>query len=684
MFDIPFLDLPPLSAASGTVRLPGSKSISNRVLLLAGLAQGTTAVHELLDSDDTQVMLDALSQLGCTLRREGAVLHITGLGGRLAVHEAELFLGNAGTAMRPLAAALAVLAATQGGDFKLHGVPRMHERPIGDLVDALRPLGCTIDDLGTPGYPPLRLRGTAGGTLATTLPIRVRGDVSSQFLTALLLALPLVSAEHDVEIEVDGELISKPYIDITLNLLARFGITVQREGWQRFVIPCSAGRSAYRTPGRIHVEGDASSASYFIAMGAIAAHGGAPLRIEGVGSDSIQGDIRFVDAALAMGALVKSGPGWLEVHRGRWPLAGITLDCNHIPDAAMTLAVMALFADTPTRLNGIASWRVKETDRIAAMATELRKLGAQVIEGPAFIEIMPMAPEAWRAASMHTYDDHRMAMCLSLAAFNPLAGALPAVPVRILEPRCVAKTFPDYFETLFGVASAPAEAVPVITIDGPTASGKGTLAAAVADALGYHLLDSGALYRATGLASQWDGVAPEDEAGVARLAGLLDLRFGHGPLDDMHSSRAWLRGREVSDELRTEAAGLLASNISALPAVRTALQGLQLVFRRAPGLVADGRDMGTVIFPGAALKVFLSASPATRAERRHKQLISKGIPANIDDLRADLEARDERDKNRLVSPLKPAEDAQLLDNSDLSIEASVQQVLGWWQQRRPF
>ena len=684
MFDIPFLDLPPLSAASGTVRLPGSKSISNRVLLLAGLAQGTTAVHELLDSDDTQVMLDALSQLGCTLRREGAVLHITGLGGRLAVHKAELFLGNAGTAMRPLAAALAVLAATHGGDFKLHGVPRMHERPIGDLVDALRPLGCTIDDLGTPGYPPLRLRGTAGGTLATTLPIRVRGDVSSQFLTALLLALPLVSAEHDVVIEVDGELISKPYIDITLNLLARFGITVQREGWQRFVIPCSAGRSAYRTPGRIHVEGDASSASYFIAMGAIAAHGGAPLRIEGVGSDSIQGDIRFVDAALAMGALVKSGPGWLEVHRGRWPLAGITLDCNHIPDAAMTLAVMALFADTPTRLNGIASWRVKETDRIAAMATELRKLGAQVIEGPAFIEIMPMAPEAWRAASMHTYDDHRMAMCLSLAAFNPLAGALPAVPVRILEPRCVAKTFPDYFETFFGVASAPAEAVPVITIDGPTASGKGTLAAAVADALGYHLLDSGALYRATGLASRWDGVAPEDEAGVARLAGLLDLRFGHGPLDDVHSSRAWLRGREVSDELRTEAAGLLASNISALPAVRTALQGLQLVFRRAPGLVADGRDMGTVIFPGAALKVFLSASPATRAERRHKQLISKGIPANIDDLRADLEARDERDKNRLVSPLKPAEDAQLLDNSDLSIEASVQQVLGWWQQRRPF
>ncbi len=691
MYDIPFLDLPPLNGASGTVRLPGSKSISNRVLLLAGLAAGTTAVHDLLDSDDTRVMLDALQALGCTLRHEGGtqgrVLHVTGLGGRLAVHEAEIFLGNAGTAMRPLAATLALLAATQGGNFKLHGVPRMHERPIGDLVDALRPLGCRIDDLGTPGYPPLRLRGEAGGRLATARPIRVRGDVSSQFLTALLLALPLVSGEHDVVVEVEGELISKPYVDITLNLLARFGIAVERQAWSRFTIPQG---SAYRSPGAIHVEGDASSASYFVALGAIAAHGGAPLRIEGVGSDSIQGDIRFVDAAQAMGAQVKGGPGWLEVHRGRWPLAGITLDCNHIPDAAMTLAVMALYADSPTRLTGIASWRVKETDRIAAMAAELRKVGATVVEGADFIEVTPPAPGAWRPAAIRTYDDHRMAMCLSLAAFNALAGApgpggagtraSSPCPIRILDPRCVGKTFPDYFEALFGVANADVQDVPVITIDGPTASGKGTLAAAVADALGYHLLDSGALYRATGLAAQWDGVAPDDEAGLARLAGMLDLRFGHGP----QGSRAWLRGQEVSDELRAEAAGLLASRISALPAVRSALQGLQLAFRRAPGLVADGRDMGTVVFPQATLKVYLTASAATRAERRHKQLISKGISSSIVDLRADLEARDARDKNRAVAPLKPAEDALLLDNSALSIEDSVQQVLNWWQQRRPF
>ncbi|MDO9095485.1 MAG: bifunctional 3-phosphoshikimate 1-carboxyvinyltransferase/cytidylate kinase [Rubrivivax sp.] len=675
MYDIPHLDLPPLNGASGTVQLPGSKSISNRVLLLAGLAQGTTAVHDLLDSDDTRVMLDALAALGCTLRRDGQVLHVTGLGGRLRQNEADLFLGNAGTAMRPLAAALAVLATLQGGRFTLRGVPRMHERPIGDLVDALRPLGCTIEDLGQPGYPPLRLVGTAGGQLNTAQPIRVRGDVSSQFLTALLMALPLATEAGDVVIEVVGELISQPYIEITLNLLARFGITVQHQGWQRFTL---AQGSAYRTPGRIRVEGDASSASYFIAMGAIASHGGAPLRIEGVGSDSIQGDIRFVEAATAMGAQVKSGPGWLEVHRGRWPLAGITLDCKHIPDAAMTLAVMALYADSPTRLTGIASWRVKETDRIAAMATELRKLGATVDEGADFIVVQPIqAPQPWQTAALRTYDDHRMAMCLSLAAFNPLAGG--AAAVRILDPGCVAKTFPDYFETLFGVVTADPAQVPVITIDGPTASGKGTLAAAVATALGYELLDSGALYRATGLAAQLAGVNPDDEAAVAPLATRLALRFGRGA----EAGRTWMGEREITDELRLESTGLLASRVSALPAVRQALQGLQLAFRRAPGLVADGRDMGTVLFPDAALKIFLTASAEHRAERRHKQLISKGIPANIADLRADLEARDARDQNRAVSPLKPAQGAKLLDNSDLGIEDSVQQVLDAWQQRGP-
>ena len=679
MYKLPHLDLPPLRGAAGTVQLPGSKSISNRVLLLAGLSDGTTLVRDLLDSDDTRVMLDALRALGCGLARQpDGALVVTGLGGRLQVHRTTLFLGNAGTAMRPLTAALAVLAALQGGQFELSGVPRMHERPIGDLVAALRQLGCGIDELGTPGYPPLRLHGTAGGVLKTAQEIRVRGDVSSQFLTALLLALPLAAADPagaPVVIAVDGELISKPYVDITLNLLARFGINVQRDGYARFTIPAG---SRYQSPGVIHVEADASSASYFIALGAVAAGQTAadpPLTINGLGLDSIQGDIRFVEAARLMGADITGAPGRLTVRRGAWPLRAITLDCNHIPDAAMTLAVMALYADGCTRLDNIASWRVKETDRIAAMAAELRKVGATVVEGDDFIEITP--PAVWTAATIHTYDDHRIAMCLSLAAFNPLVASPGSeVSLRILDPACVAKTFPDYFETLFSVAQTAEADIPVITIDGPTASGKGTLAATVAARLGWHQLDSGLLYRATALAAQRQGVAADDEPGLARVAAGLDLRFD--------GEQVLLAGTDVAAELRQEQVGSMASHISAWPAVRGALEALQLAFRRLPGLVADGRDMGTVIFPGAPLKLFLTASPLMRAERRYKQLILKGIPASLNDLRADLEARDARDKNRVIAPLKPAQDALLLDNSGLGIEQSVGQVLDWWAQRGPF
>ncbi|MEO6852624.1 MAG: 3-phosphoshikimate 1-carboxyvinyltransferase, partial [Rhodoferax sp.] len=462
MFATPFLDLPPLDSASGTVVLPGSKSISNRVLLLAALSGGTTRVHDLLDSDDTKVMLAALDKLGCGIRHTGNTVEIDGLAGQLKTSQADLFMGNAGTAIRPLTAALAVL----GGDFSLHGVPRMHERPIGDLVDALRQLGCRIDYTGQDGYPPLHI---GQPTLTLGAPIRVRGDVSSQFLTALLMALPLVS-QQDVVIDVVGELISKPYIEITLNLLARFGISVQREGWARFTIPAG---SRYQSPGDIHVEADASSASYFIALGAIGTCTGGQIRIEGVGAASIQGDIRFVEAAEQMGAQVVSGPNWLEVRRGNWPLKAIDLDCNHIPDAAMTLAVMALYADGTTTLRNIASWRVKETDRIAAMATELRKLGATVEEGADFIRIQPLPnAQEWRAATIHTYDDHRMAMCFSLAAFNPAS-----LPVRIEDPKCVAKTFPDYFEALLALSQTATAHIPVLCIDGPTASGKGTVAA---------------------------------------------------------------------------------------------------------------------------------------------------------------------------------------------------------------
>ncbi len=665
MYSTAFLDLPPLAGASGTVTLPGSKSISNRVLLLAALSQGTTTVHDLLDSDDTRVMLDALRMLGCGIRQDGNVVQIDGLAGQLGATQAKLFLGNAGTAMRPLTAALAVL----GGDFELGGIARMHERPIGDLVDALRQLGCSIDYLGNAGFPPLHI-GTP--TLVLDAPIQVRGDVSSQFLTALLMALPLV-AQKDIVIEVVGELISRPYIEITLNLLARFGVQVQRDGWQRFTIPAGC---QLQSPGDIHVEADASSASYFIALGAIAtrASGQNSIRVLGVGADSIQGDIRFMDAAEQMGAHIVSGPNWLEVSRGSWPLKAIDLDCNHIPDAAMTLAVMALYADGTTTLRNIASWRVKETDRIAAMATELRKLGATVVEGADFIQVTPPAgPAHWKGASIHTYDDHRVAMCFSLAAFNP-AG----IPVRIEDPKCVAKTFPDYFEALFSLAHTPQASIPVVCVDGPTASGKGTLAVVLAQKLGYHFLDSGSLYRITALAALRAGLGLDTahEAAIAELVKGLHIHFTNG--------RVLLGSDDVSDTIRTEEAGMNASKVSALPRVRNALIDLQHSFRQLPGLVADGRDMGTVIFPDAPLKVFLTASAERRAERRYKQLISKGISTTLPALRADLEARDTRDSSRPVAPLKPAEDARLLDNSDLTVEESVNLVLDWWQGKQPF
>ena len=643
-----FLDLPPVLSAQGVVRLPGSKSISNRVLLLAALAEGETEVRDLLESDDTARMLDALKTLGVGVESLGAnAFRVRGAGGAFPVKEAALFLGNAGTAFRSLTATLALA----GGHYQLTGVPRMHERPIGDLVNALRQIGANIAYPGNEGFPPVEIRPPA---LLPGQAVSVRGDVSSQFLTGLLMALPLTGAETTVE--VVGELISKPYIEITLAIMARFGVQVQREGWQRFTVPAG---SRYRSPGVIYVEGDASSASYFLALGAIGASDGDSLRVEGVGRDSIQGDVRFADALAQMGAQIAMGPNWIEASAPvTGKLQGISLDCNHIPDAAMTLAIAAIFAEGPTTLTNIASWRVKETDRIAAMATELRKLGVTVDEGADYIRVFP--PEKitdLHPAAIATYDDHRIAMCFSLAAFG--------TPLRINEPNCVAKTFPDYFER-FAAVTKP---VPAIAIDGPSASGKGTVAARVAAALGWHYLDSGALYRLTALAARRAGIAWDDEVRVAAIAAGLDVVFSEGSI--------LLAGEEVGEAIRTEEMSSGASQVAALPAVRAALLFRQRVFRCAPGLVGDGRDMASVVFADAATKVFLTASVEVRAERRYKQLIEKGIAANILPLLQDLRERDERDSQRSVAPLQQSTDAKLLDTTSLSIETAVAQVLAW-------
>ena len=432
-----YLDLPAFNSASGMIKLPGSKSISNRVLLLSALASGTTEIRELLDSDDTQVMLESLTRLGVKWMRHAGTdnYRVEGVGGAFPVKQAELFLGNAGTAFRSLTAACAL----SGGDYVLKGVARMHERPIGDLVEGLRQLGARIDYLCNEGFPPLHIH---TGQVSDAPEVTVKGNVSSQFLTGLLMSAPLLG--RTVTIRVDGELISRPYIKITLGLMERFGIKVRQQGWDSFTVPAGM----YQSPGEIEVEGDASSASYFLAAGALG-HG--PVRVLGVGRNALQGDVQFAAALARMGAEIGMGPNWIEAQLPcSERIRAVDMDCNHIPDAAMTLAVLALFADGPTTLRNIGSWRVKETDRIAAMATELRKFGAVVEEGPDYLKITPPPPSRLTPnVAVDTYDDHRMAMCFSLAT-------LGGVPVRINDPKCVNKTFPEYFNALATITGQPA------------------------------------------------------------------------------------------------------------------------------------------------------------------------------------------------------------------------------------
>ncbi|WP_409247349.1 3-phosphoshikimate 1-carboxyvinyltransferase [Enterobacter hormaechei] len=422
------LTLQPIARVDGTINLPGSKSVSNRALLLAALANGTTVLSNLLDSDDVRHMLNALKALGVqyALSDDRTRCEVTGNGGALHSAEAlELFLGNAGTAMRPLAAALCL----GSNDIVLTGEPRMKERPIGHLVDALRQGGAQIDYLEQENYPPLRLRGGfTGGN------VEVDGSVSSQFLTALLMTAPL--APNDTVISIKDDLVSKPYIDITLHLMKTFGVEVENQSYQRFVV---RGGQQYQSPGHYLVEGDASSASYFLAAGAIK---GGTVKVTGIGRNSVQGDIRFADVLEKMGAVVTWGDDFISCTHGE--LNAIDMDMNHIPDAAMTIATAALFAKGTTTLRNIYNWRVKETDRLFAMATELRKVGAVVEEGEDYIRVTP--PAKLQFAEIGTYNDHRMAMCFSLVALSD-------TPVTILDPKCTAKTFPDYFEQLARIST---------------------------------------------------------------------------------------------------------------------------------------------------------------------------------------------------------------------------------------
>jgi len=422
------ITLKPIKKVAGEVNLPGSKSLSNRALLIAAMAEGTTTITNLLESDDTRHMLNALKKLGVayTLSEDKTKCTIVGNGGPFYCSEPqELFLGNAGTAMRPLCAALTL----GSGEFVLTGEPRMKERPIGHLVDALRSAGADISYLEDDGYPPIKIRANAlkGGE------VEIDGTISSQFLTALLMSAPM--AQQDMHIRIIGELVSKPYIDITLDIMNRFGVEVLNENYKRFIV--KAGQT-YKALDTFMVEGDASSASYFLAAAAIK---GGTVKVTGIGKQSIQGDIAFADVLGKMGAKVEWADDYIAVTRGE--LHAVDMDFNHIPDAAMTIATTALFADGTTTLRNIYNWRVKETDRLNAMATELRKVGAEVEEGEDYLTITP--PKQLKHAAIDTYDDHRMAMCFSLLALDP-------VSVTINEPECTAKTFPTYFNVLESIS----------------------------------------------------------------------------------------------------------------------------------------------------------------------------------------------------------------------------------------
>jgi len=712
-------------SAIGTVQLPGSKSLSNRALLLAALATGQTQIRGLLDSDDTAVMIESLRRLGARLDKQSpestssavapeVIWVVEGTGGRFPsvgsqTEPTDCFIGNSGLTIRTLLPAIVAAQAGTGSVTVLRGVDRMHERPIKDLVDGLRQLGAQIDYLGQEGYPPLRVTGVA---LKPKSEIVVKGNTSSQFLTGLLQAAPQLSRQwhQPVVVRVEGELISRPYVDLSIGMLRQFGVAIQESAPNCFVVqPCDL-----MSPGGLFVEGDASSASYFLAAGLL---GGGPIRVQGAGRTSLQGDVQFAHALAQMGAQITWGDDYIESQAAGFDASGlpivqaVDLDCNHIPDAAMTLVAVALYAKTPTRLRNIGSWRVKETDRIAAMAAEARKLGATVEEGPDFIVVTP--PAQLRTASLHTYDDHRVAMSFALTSFvhagdmdvdmdgdmggegvnapggetvipsvetrghspeprlgalTPSAESLQGRSVTIEDPACVNKTFPTYFEEFAAVC---AQAVPVIAIDGPTASGKGTVAGRVAKALGYAYLDSGALYRLVALQSLDQSVAVDDAKSLSAMALDMQLRF--------EGEQIWLKGRDVSQAIRAEAVGNRASQIATQPMLRQALLRRQRDFARLPGLVADGRDMGSVVFPKAGLKVFLTASAEIRAERRVLQLQARGESADLGAITADLQARDARDAARPVAPLKfvPNQGVQYLDTSDLTIEQAVAQVLAW-------
>tara|TARA_E500000178_G_scaffold356701_1_gene437466 strand:- start:75302 stop:77311 length:2010 start_codon:yes stop_codon:yes gene_type:complete len=661
--------------AAGKVFLPGSKSISIRLLLLSALCKGRTRIQGLLDSEDTRIMMAILRQLGIEINEEKSKLpddYQTNTGNlNLLVVGCEgnfpelknkrvlnLFVGNSGLSVRTILPALALNLSKNAcqSEVVLDGVERMRERPISDLVDGLTPLGIKLSYEGKSGFLPLRVKPS---TLQRTDCLQINCLSSSQFLTGLLQAVPILLDKKNkyISIRTVGEIISRPYIDLTIHIMRAFNIKVNEEVKGLFVIRYSE----FISPESFLVESDASSASYFFAMGLL---GKGPIKILGIDKKSYQGDLQLLPILERMGARVYWEGEAVSISGGN-NIQGIEVDCLNIPDASMVLPILALYANSTTRLTNIGSWRFKETDRIRAVSQGLINLGATVKVGKDWLEVVP--PDKLKPATIETFKDHRIAMTFSLASFrHPGDENVVGRVTRIVDPECVAKTFPVFFQEFSRICS---EGVPVITIDGPTASGKGTVGELVASQLGFKTLDSGIFYRSLAVISIMKKIEEDDEVSLKKLAKFFNLEFNSGRI-------IWEK-HDLTDKLRDERIGILASKISRFQSVRDGLLGGQRDLARLPGLVADGRDMGSKVFPKAKLKVFLTAKPEIRAKRRFKQLIQKEITCKLEDILRDVKDRDRRDIERAHSPLHLAEReaSVVIDSSDMSLDQVVDRIL---------
>ncbi len=676
---IDFLDLPQIISAGGEITLPGSKSISNRILLLAALTKQKITIQNLLLSDDTNYMLDALKILGVKIENADNAnkFIVYGYGGNFVNKNAELFLGNAGTAFRSLTAILAL----SDGNYILRGVERMHQRPILDLLQPLQNLGANIQELQNKGFPPLKISPFAFN--AKCVEISVNANISSQYLSALLMAIPSIKANAKIRLNINGTLISSPYVAMTLNLLAKFNIAINTNFFhekQNIFFEIPTNQQFIYQQNEFFVESDASSASYFLAMGAITnnPHG---VKVIGVGKNSIQGDIKFADVLQQMGAAITFGENFIQVQppQKSQKLKPLNVDCLEFPDAAMTLAVLAMFCDYENpqnqkyfALKNIDSWRVKETDRILAMQQELAKFDftAEWNEKSHEMKIYKKnhqnSANSLKATKIDTYDDHRMAMCFSLAAF--------ATPLRINNPNCVAKTYPNYFVDFQKIATF----APIIAIDGPSASGKGSVASAVAERLGFAYLDSGALYRITAFAANQQNIdlIPENATKIAEL--ITNLSAENKIKFSTRNNEIFLENQNISKIIRSEQIGKMASKIATFPEVRNALLFVFRNFRKNPGLVADGRDMGSVVFDDADVKIILTASAEVRAKRRFLQLQQQGFSvtdADYQTIYKDLCQRDKSDKERKIAPLKSTENSIEINSDNLSLEQVINKVV---------